>query len=890
MEGYFGTPAGGPRFGEPHIGGKLGTEGVGRLRVVVFDDGEAAGYRIEKFALNGFARDMAEAVLAHAGHRLDKLGLPIEIEIEPPSSGRDAMAVLAIDEHGALRASKNWAEMTGTHTRAPNADLYSTPEKLWRVLRHAPLPPPSICWRTRSSICFARSGCVVMTSTSHAAIGSATVPLNGYDRSLSVAGASIVQRRIWGDVARKHVRRRPRTGTRDAVPTRQRALALVQLREVGAAPCEVGETAAEENTKPGTYSGDRAVMKNASILAIRDRLHAAADANSTGAAFAFAFELDEGNPSSPVAWLRARLGLTETESLVLWVVLAYAVDPASRRYFRELDGETLLDPSVDTVRRLVYGKAALDVGAWRELGSAGALSQYALVEWIDASGPEHRRTLRVASRVLALLYGDVSLDPELAGCATLAIPSSPGSLEIAPGVRESVAIAIAAGGSVIVHGATGTGRRSLLATLAEEQGHALLQVDARALSTDRDKLKRQLRIVARECRLLGVVPLLLHLDALAAVGDVSDRLDVVEAELAGLVLATASRSLARRWRRPPAIVEMPALSGTQLAALWSRVLPQASPGDADLLATMYPLAPALVEAVGTVARREAADGDMRPEHIEAGVRVILDDRLAGLAVRLDITQTWDDLVLPEEQTTAVVELLARIRRRRRVYEDWGFAKKLAKGLGVSALFSGPPGTGKSMCAGLIARDLRTEVYQVDVSKISSKWIGESEKNLAALFDAAEAGHAILLFDEADALFGKRTAVTSSNDHHANQQVNYLLQRLESFTGICILTTNNDAALDEAFRRRLSVHIRFAMPDADERAKLWRAMLPPTAPVAPDLPFGDLARKYSMSGGYIRNAVLRAAFLAADEDDAISAVHLTQAAQLEYEAMGKLVAN
>jgi SpoVK/Ycf46/Vps4 family AAA+-type ATPase len=328
-------------------------------------------------------------------------------------------------------------------------------------------------------------------------------------------------------------------------------------------------------------------------------------------------------------------------------------------------------------------------------------------------------------------------------------------------------------------------------------------------------------------------------------------------------------------------------STAQRASLWRRALPDASQGDADLLATLYPLAPAMIDAAGRVARSEAAGADMRPEHVGAGVRAVLDDRLAGLATRVTVDQTWNDLVLPDEQTTAVIELLARIRRRCRVYEDWGFADKLGRGLGVSALFSGPPGTGKTMCAGLIARDLGTDVYQVDVSKIASKWIGETEKNLAALFDAAEAGHAILLFDEADSLFGKRTSVRSSNDHHANQQINFLLQRLESFGGICILTTNHDAALDEAFRRRLSVHVRFPVPDVDERTRLWQAMLPPRAPVETALPFDELARKYVMSGGYIRNAVLRAAFLAADEEQPIGAYHLTQAAQLEYEAMGKL---
>lgn len=279
---------------------------------------------------------------------------------------------------------------------------------------------------------------------------------------------------------------------------------------------------------------------------------------------------------------------------------------------------------------------------------------------------------------------------------------------------------------------------------------------------------------------------------------------------------------------------------------------------------------------------------MRPEHIEQGVRSVLDDRLAGLATRVSTKQSWDDLVLPEDQTTAVVEMLSRIRERRRVYEEWGFADKLGKGLGVTALFSGPPGTGKTMTAALIARDLGCDVYQVDTSKIASKWIGETEKNLAALFDAAEAGHAILLFDEADSMFGKRSEVKSSTDRYANQETNYLLQRIESYRGICILTTNHDNAIDEAFRRRLSVHVRFPVPEVDERKRLWQALLPANAPVASTLRFEELAEKFVMSGGYIRNAVLRAAFLAADENAPISSVHLARAARLEYEAMGKVV--
>ena len=266
---------------------------------------------------------------------------------------------------------------------------------------------------------------------------------------------------------------------------------------------------------------------------------------------------------------------------------------------------------------------------------------------------------------------------------------------------------------------------------------------------------------------------------------------------------------------------------------------------------------------------------------------MLDDRLTQYARRVTVSQTWDDLVLPQDQLDTIMELLARVRERGRVYEEWGFAAKVGKGLGVSALFSGPPGTGKTMVAALIARDLGIEIYQVDLGKVVSKWIGETEKNLGGLFDAAQAGHAILLFDEADALFGKRTELKSSNDRYANLETNYLLQRLESYRGLCFLTSNHESNIDPAFQRRLSLHLRFELPDIEERFHLWQAMLPKEAPLADDVDFGALANTFEMSGGYIRNAVLRAAFLAADQGEKISATHLVRAARLEYESMGKI---
>nr|MBP6634111.1 AAA family ATPase [Kofleriaceae bacterium] len=267
----------------------------------------------------------------------------------------------------------------------------------------------------------------------------------------------------------------------------------------------------------------------------------------------------------------------------------------------------------------------------------------------------------------------------------------------------------------------------------------------------------------------------------------------------------------------------------------------------------------------------------------------LEPGLAGVASRVEVTQTWDDFVLPMEQMEVLAELVARVRGRRRVLEDWGFGAKVGKGGGVAALMSGPPGTGKTMAAGLLAKELGLDLYQVDLSKIVSKYIGETEKQLAAVFDAAEAGHAVLLFDEADSLFGKRTEVKSSNDRYANLETNYLLQRLEAFTGVCLLTTNHEQAIDEAFRRRLALHVRLPMPDEAQRAALWQAMLPARAAVAGPIDAGDLARRFVMSGGYIKNAVLRAAYLAADEGGAISMALLRRAGQAEQEAMGRVVA-
>ena len=229
-----------------------------------------------------------------------------------------------------------------------------------------------------------------------------------------------------------------------------------------------------------------------------------------------------------------------------------------------------------------------------------------------------------------------------------------------------------------------------------------------------------------------------------------------------------------------------------------------------------------------------------------------------------------------------------VRERTQILERWGYQRHLAISRGVSALFSGEPGTGKTMAASVVASELGLELVRIDLSAVVSKYVGETEKNLARIFDEAQDSHAMLLFDEADSLFGKRTRLDSAQDRFANLEVNYILQRMESFDGVSVLTTNAEAAIDPALQRRLNFRIRFPEPEIDERERLWRTLLPPATAVADGVDFRALAERYDMTGGYIKNAVVRAAVIAARAGRAMIAEDLWVGAHHEYLEMGKVM--
>jgi hypothetical protein len=271
-----------------------------------------------------------------------------------------------------------------------------------------------------------------------------------------------------------------------------------------------------------------------------------------------------------------------------------------------------------------------------------------------------------------------------------------------------------------------------------------------------------------------------------------------------------------------------------------------------------------------------------------GAREHSNPNLSGLARKLEARYEWSDIVLPDDQMKLLQEIIATVRCRPIVLDDWGVGRKLASSRGVTALFTGPPGTGKTMAAEIISSELKLDLYKIDLSTVVSKYIGETEKNLERIFNEAETSNAILFFDEADALFGKRSEVRDSHDRYANVEISYLLQRMEAYNGVTILATNLRANLDEAFTRRLQFLVDFPFPEKPDRLKIWQTLFPKEIPKKSNLDFDFLAEKLKIAGGNIRNIIINAAYLAADDGKYITMEHLLHGARRELQKMGRLI--
>jgi hypothetical protein len=444
---------------------------------------------------------------------------------------------------------------------------------------------------------------------------------------------------------------------------------------------------------------------------------------------------------------------------------------------------------------------------------------------------------------------------------------------------------------LLLHGRQSSGRRTLLAALAQRAGRQLAVISVeRLIQVEASRFASLLRLEIQRAHLRGAVPCVSGLGSFDTQDGEQLREQVRD------VFRTHPGPLVFRCDvnvTPPldagyVAFTIPSVSETTRRAFWRQTLVEncLSAAGVDHLAQRFRLSPgAIVSAARSVADAQHAPGDDATERLDQAARQHITTRMSRVADKVERLARWEQVCLPGDVIDSIREFIGRARHRQTVFEAWGFDPSTSRGL--TALFFGAPGTGKTLVAGLVARELKLDLYRVDLSRVVSKWIGETEKNLAAVFDAAEDGHCLILFDEADSLFARRTEVKSSVDRYANLEVNYLLQRLDTFEGIAILTTNIEGSVDEAFKRRMSLRLSFPFPDEDTRFRLWAAHIPPQAPTQGDLDLRALAEAFPLSGGYIRNCSLRAAFLAAQEGVPLSHEHLLRAVRLEYLDMGKL---
>jgi hypothetical protein len=352
-------------------------------------------------------------------------------------------------------------------------------------------------------------------------------------------------------------------------------------------------------------------------------------------------------------------------------------------------------------------------------------------------------------------------------------------------------------------------------------------------------------------------------------------------------LLVSSSSHWREKRRTLLSFDVPNPTRAEQRALWDAGLgiEVGSPnGDPRRLASQFDLTPARIRAACAEALSLASSPEDARERLWDSGRRQARSRVSELAQHVDTSAAWDDLVLPAAQQDTLREIALHLEQRTRVYEDWGFAARTGRGLGISALFVGPSGTGKTLAAEVLAHTLRLDLFRVDLSQVVSKYIGETEKNLRRVFDAADEGGAVLFFDEADALFGRRSEVKDSHDRYANIEVSYLLQRMEAYRGLAILATNMKDALDPAFLRRIRFVVHFPFPDAALRAEIWRRVFPRETP-AEGLEIETLAR-LNVAGGNIRNIAVNAAFLAAGEESPVRMSHIVRAVRGEYAKLEK----
>jgi hypothetical protein len=533
----------------------------------------------------------------------------------------------------------------------------------------------------------------------------------------------------------------------------------------------------------------------------------------------------------------------------------------------------------------------------------------------QSDAPFLAQTVQIDEQVARMLLGQTGVDPRLSSFSELTAPLSertamPFDADLVRVLRRLATHHVEQTLRVYFQGRAEAEKRNVAEGLAASLGTRLLHAYANRL-LDKADYEDLWRLLLREARMHDAVLYISGIDELAGSEGKARRQILLEhlKKHDGIVILAGLR----QWQAygfdglalMPVVFEVPEYRTR--AALWKRALEdlgqEANEDATNTLAARFKLDAAQITQAASSAALSAQwrmagglpDGTSNEqprvtapslEELTAAARSQCGHELAHLTRKIEPKYKWDDIVLPPDQMAQLKEMCLHAEHRQTVYNEWGFDGKLSLGKGLNVLFCGPPGTGKTMAAEVVARGLQLDLYRIDLSQVVSKYIGETEKTLNQIFAAAEDSNGILFFDEADALFGKRSEVRDSHDRYANIEISYLLQKMEEYEGMSILATNLRQNLDDAFIRRLQFIVEFPFPDEEFRRRIWENVFPKETPLADDVRFDLLAREVRLAGGNIKNMALAAAFYAASAHECVRMGHLIQAAYREHQKLGK----
>lgn len=607
---------------------------------------------------------------------------------------------------------------------------------------------------------------------------------------------------------------------------------------------------------------------------------------------------------SVLAWLQKTFSLSNFDLDILAIALAPELDRQYERVYAYLqDDMSNQRPSVDMVLNLLCSSIAEKLSRRKHFTSTGPLISHRLL-YLSSAPTLLSQHLILDQQVVRLLLYQPGLDSRLTFCQLLEPALFSSTLYLKADVQKTLEALVVEDWQkqpLLLHfqGTDDTGKRRTAEILAKTLSVSLLIGDLAKMVEDKANFQEKLQLLWREAWFFKRLLYLDNLDVLYLQEhqiSYSNFLTELEKNQVITILAGVQNWIPTTKAKGLITVPFTIPESSQRRQCWDHLqTPEMNLEDKELdVLSRFLLTPDQIANAVATAYNNARwlSIETKPQlsfsHLCSAARAQSGHDLATLARKIEPKYTWNDIILHPNQLIQLQDICKEAEYRDLVHKKWGFADKLSLGKGLNVLFSGSPGTGKTMAAEVIAHQLQLDLYKIDLSQIVSKYIGDTEKNLNRIFTAATNSNAILLFDEADALFGKRSEVQDARDRYANIEVGYLLQKMEEYEGIAILTTNIRSNMDAAFERRLRFIIEFRLPDKKNRLLIWQGIFPKNAPCSPNLDLELLAQNFEITGANIRNIALTAAFLAADDKGIIEMVHLIRAMRREYQKMGQIL--